>query len=328
MKKKILVLSISVLFILCCVVGIYKINSICQRVENIYERIQKRSEYSAMDEKKVDLSVYEPLEDEENAWYTKYHFIAHAGGEIDGKTYTNSVQAWTLSYEKGNRVFDADMNYTSDGVMVLRHDWNDNLEQGVAIKDSTKNYTDRNGMNRFLSPQEQMDYKTFMSTKMYYKYDGMSCEDMLEYMADHEDLYVATDMKGNMAESYRYLVDTAKKLNLEEVLDRIIVNIYDFDTYDSIMEVHDFKNVTARQQYVDPQNYYELIQFCVTHNIHVVNISSCYMDDENVKLFKEYGIHTYVAITDYISDMKEYRALGADGAVTNWLCESDWNYVE
>jgi glycerophosphoryl diester phosphodiesterase len=308
------------LFVICCGIGIYKL-------DGIKTYFSSKREYKTMHEKTVDLSDYEPLEDEEDAWYLKYHFISHAGGGIAGKTYTNSIQAWELSYENGNRVFDADLAFTTDGVLVLRHSWDDNLEQGVAMKDSDS-FTDKNGMPREMASQEQMDYDTFISTKIYYKYDPMSCEDMLKFMASHTDLYIAADMKDDIVQSYQYLVDTAEKLNVEEVLDRIIVNIYDYDTYEPIMEIYDFKNVTARQHPISPDNYYELVQFCITHNVHVINISSYYINEEDAKLFREYGIHCYVAISDYISDMQNYYKMGVDGAVTNWLYESDWKYIE
>ena len=50
-------------------------------------------------------------------------FIAHAGGEIDGYTYTNSLEAMNLSYSKGCKIFELDIIETSDGKLVAAHDW-------------------------------------------------------------------------------------------------------------------------------------------------------------------------------------------------------------
>jgi len=309
---------------------IYKIDSVYDYLTKVHEEkerneLERKYEERHMD--KVDLSAFEPLTDAEDAWYTKYHFIAHSGGGVDGRIYTNSIQAWDLSYEKGNRVFDADLAFTTDGVLVLRHDWNDNLEQSVSMCDSVT-WTDSNGMTRKTTPQEQMDYAAFRTSKIYYKYDGMTCEDMLNYMTEHEDLYIACDMKDDVIESYRYLVNKAIDMGEESCLDRIIVNVYNYDVYDSIMNIYEFKNVTARQHYWTPNNYYELIKFCLTHDIHVVNTSACFVNDEGVQLMQEYGIHVYIAIVDYVSEMKDYNELGVDGAVTNWLYEPDWEFVE
>ncbi|HET8810831.1 MAG TPA: sulfatase-like hydrolase/transferase [Flavobacteriaceae bacterium] len=50
-------------------------------------------------------------------------FIAHAGGAINGETYTNSLEAMNLSYKKGFRLFELDIIKTTDGVFVAAHDW-------------------------------------------------------------------------------------------------------------------------------------------------------------------------------------------------------------
>lgn len=326
-KKHFIWIIVFVLFAAVGVMSVYKLDAVYRILSQVRNSISSSIESRHMHEEKVSLAEYEPLENEPGAWYTKYHFIAHSGGAVDGRCYTNSVQAWELSYANGNRVFDADMAFTTDNILVLRHDWNDNLEQGIIMKES-HSYTDANGMPRQIVSQEQMDYAAFKSTKMYYKYDAMSCEDMLNYMASHEDIYVACDMKDDVIVSYQYLVDKAVEMGVQDVLNRIIVNLYDYDLYDSIMDIFHFKNVTMRQFFSSPNNYYELIAFCVTHDIHVVNVSSCYMKDEGIQLLKNYGIHVIVAVVDYISDMHSYYELGADGAVTNFLYESDWAYVE
>ena len=241
--------------------------------------------------------------------------------------YTNCLESWNNSYEKGNRVFDADMAFTSDGHLVLRHEWSDGLEVNGKSMESGIWWTDDNGMYRNSTTTEVMTYKEFMETKEFQKYTTMSCEDMLCYMNDHVDLYVTVDMKDDPETAYKYLVEQAGSLGYGNVLDRIIVNIYDYEMYDKIMNIYKFKNVTARQHKVSPNNYYELIRFCVKHDIHVVNVSRCFMKDNEIGLFKEYGIHVYTAVVDYVSDMQNYVDLGASGAVTNWLYETDWKYI-
>ena len=51
--------------------------------------------------------------------------IAHAGGGIAGVTYSNSREALDHSYGKGLRLFEIDLNWTTDGHLVLVHDWQD-----------------------------------------------------------------------------------------------------------------------------------------------------------------------------------------------------------
>lgn len=51
-------------------------------------------------------------------------FIAHAGGELNGISYSNTREALDANYEKGFRLFELDIIETSDGKLVAAHDWN------------------------------------------------------------------------------------------------------------------------------------------------------------------------------------------------------------
>lgn len=58
-----------------------------------------------------------------------YKLIAHAGGEIDGLIYTNSLEAINSSYNKGFKYIELDFLKTSDGHYVAAHDWKKWIEQ-------------------------------------------------------------------------------------------------------------------------------------------------------------------------------------------------------
>lgn len=49
--------------------------------------------------------------------------IAHAGGEVDGQIYANSLESLNASYAKGYRYFEIDLSFTSDRQLVCIHDW-------------------------------------------------------------------------------------------------------------------------------------------------------------------------------------------------------------
>jgi len=48
--------------------------------------------------------------------------IIHSGGEIDGHTYINSLEALEQSYRAGYRVFEMDFILMSDGEILCAHD--------------------------------------------------------------------------------------------------------------------------------------------------------------------------------------------------------------
>lgn len=45
--------------------------------------------------------------------------IAHAGGGINGLSYSNSIEALDLNYDKGFRIFELDFSWTSEGQSVF-----------------------------------------------------------------------------------------------------------------------------------------------------------------------------------------------------------------
>lgn len=225
-------------------------------------------------------------------------------------------------------MFDADLNFTSDQRLVLRHSWNDVLEQNGTTILSANTTIDRNGQIQYTELQEVLDFDCFMNSKIFYKYTPMSAEDMISFMTEHEDMYVAADYKGKAKAVYEELVRIISDMNAEEVLERIIVNFYSEEDYADIMSVYPFSNVTARQFFSNPHNYYSLAAFCLENNVHVMNLSQCYVEDAGVRILEESGIHVYVAVIDDASLMKEYcDEYGVDGAVTNDLHEDDWEYI-
>ena len=91
------------------------------------------------------------------------HFIAHAGGAIDGITYTNSLEAMDLSYSKGCRLFELDLVYSTDGKIVANHD-----------------------------PLERTE-ASFMSKLRCDKYSPMNMESINLWFQNHPDAILVTD---------------------------------------------------------------------------------------------------------------------------------------
>jgi glycerophosphoryl diester phosphodiesterase len=328
--KKILFCGIGICILLMFMGGLYWHYEylIHQHIVRLQHSVRNSKESKLMNANVDMIKTLPTLSDEDNAWYTNYHFIAHGGGGIDGKTYSNSLEAMELSYDNGLRVFDMDLLFTSDSVLVCCHSWEESLELGDVPMKESHSFVDRNGhVQHHLDHAQPLDYNTFKSRKVYRCFTPTSCEDMISFMETHPDVYIATDMKDDVEKSYSFMVNKAKEMGCENVLDRIIANVYEYDVYDKIMKIYQFKNTTARQHHVHPNNYYELAKFCVNNDIHVVNLSSCYLEDEGAKLLMSKGIHVFVAIVDYISDLENLKGKGFSGACTNWLKESDWNRI-
>ncbi len=53
--------------------------------------------------------------------------IAHAGGIGNQRTDTNSLEALDASVGRGHTAIEVDLSWTTDGRLVLLHDWDETL---------------------------------------------------------------------------------------------------------------------------------------------------------------------------------------------------------
>jgi hypothetical protein len=102
----------------------------------------------------------------QNLVRTQDSFIAHAGGEIDGYKYTNSLEALDLSYSKGARLFELDILETADKKLVASHDWNDGLP---------------------------LTYEAFLAQKVEGKFTPLDLASINQRFAQHTDAILITD---------------------------------------------------------------------------------------------------------------------------------------
>ncbi len=112
--------------------------------------------------------------------YLKYkkdtmRYIAHAGGKIDGLTYTNSKEALDLSYKKGFRLLELDIIQTQDGKFVAAHDW----KHWSKITDFKGNIPVTN--------------EQFLEFKLHGKYTPLDIEGINEWFSVHKDAILITD---------------------------------------------------------------------------------------------------------------------------------------
>ena len=125
------------------------------------------------------------------------------GGGINGKLYSNSLEAWNLSYKNGNRVFDADLMFTTDGQVVLRHENSDNLELSEKIISKSAFKITDTGCLEIIIDDYPLTFEEFMDSKIYNKYTPISLEKMIDYMYEHKDLYISVDSKNNIKKIYK-----------------------------------------------------------------------------------------------------------------------------
>lgn len=103
--------------------------------------------------------------------------IAHAGGSIDGVTYTNSLEAVEHALANGWQYIELDLAFTCDGMLVASHEWYgcETLEREA------------------FTPT----YEQFMSHRVYDRFTPLDYYRIDSLMTVHPDFILVTDKISN-----------------------------------------------------------------------------------------------------------------------------------
>lgn len=294
-SKKIIVLLIIALFI---------ISTLFLYVLNAYNNEISKTEEKVMNKENKVCSFLKP-------WYERNRVITHALGGIDGKTYTNSIDALDYNYNRGKRVFEADFNYTSDGAIVLTHDY----------QETSNNLID--------FPDDYIpSYDEFMSNQIYYKYKPGNAEDLLAYMHEHSDMYLVSDIKYDnpamITTLLQGIVAMAQEKGIEEVLDRFIIQFYYEQNYYDIQKIYPFKNYIYSLYAEKNKDFEGVKNFCVANDIPVVLMRSSWVKDETtLQVFNENNIKVYVYTLNNLNRIFERKSQGVYGVVSDYANHLD-----
>ena len=250
-------------------------------------------------------------------WQSKNPLIAHALGEADGKIETNSKEAFLTSWQNGFRAVEADFTYTSDGTLVVRHDFEkDGSYYRLEIKPSGSLV---------------MDTKTFTSTPAVYEQTPMTAVDLLYLMQEYPDMYLITDTKttdkAQVQRQFRDLVNIANNIGSPEILSRIIPQLYNKEMLSWIKEIYPFENwIFTLYLYANP-NYGDIANFCAANGIDTVTLHIDRAKKENISKLKAKGLKVYAHTVNRYRIFEDALAAGVDGIYTDRIKPYELSWV-
>lgn len=258
----------------------------------------------------VDLDKYEPLAEDMAEWLEEDTLLAHAMGGIDESVYTNSLEAFETAYENGFRVYEVDLVVTKEGEVVCSHE-----------------YLDENG--------EVVEYSSFMQAKIEGKYTPVDLEKLIDLMEIYPDVYVMTDIKwdNSMGSSNEdvitlvsSLVEEASGRKTEDILERMIIQIYNPKSYEIMKNIYPFKHYVYTLYHYASPIYEEILGFCLENNLPVVAMEEGRISPEIVEYFNQWNIDVLVYTINDESTANKLREYGVKGIYTDWLmpeCEEE-----
>ena len=240
-------------------------------------------------------------------WQSGNRLIAHAFGEVDNKIETNSKEAFINAWENGFRVVEGDFTYTSDGVLVLRHDFEkDGSYARLEIK------TDQDKV---------MDSQTYLNTPIIFTQTPMRAVDLMYLMVEYPDMYLVTDTKdtdqATVQRQFRDIVNIAKNIGHPEVLDRIIPQLYNKEMIKWLKASHPFENWIFTLYLYNNPDYDDIANYCKANGIQTVTLHVDRATRENVNNLKAKGLKVYAHTTNRYLTMKNLLNAGVDGIYTD-----------
>lgn len=240
-------------------------------------------------------------------WQEENPLIAHALGESDGKIETNSKEAFLEAWGSGFRALEVDFTYTSDGVLVARHDF-----------EATGSY--------YRLEQEAvaplvMDRDTFLNAKIVYDQTPLTAVDVLNLMVEYPDVYLITDTKNTDQATVQKQFGDLKKISQAiehpEVMERIIPQLYNEEMYDWVMGIYPFKELIYTLYLNYYPDYPKIAAFCAEKGIGTVTIEAARVTKEITDTLHGKNIKVYAHTINRYKQFEELMALGVDGIYTD-----------
>ena len=238
-----------------------------------------------------------------------HYMIAHAMGGIDGYDYANCLEGFQQNYDDGFRIFEADIELTSDNRLVLWSDWH-------------RRFCSEYSAGRTPTHDE------FMASRIYDEYTPLDIEALLELMHEYPDVRIITDThhysSTTVKRQFKAIVSAANQLGIPEVLDQFIVGVYAQDMFKVVDDIHHFREymMNMYKVYSKPptkSKLQKLASFCKKNGIDTLAMYAKWWNPKYTGYVKSYGVDLVLYTVNDSSAALEYFDDGVNGLYTDDL---------
>ncbi len=233
-------------------------------------------------------------------WFKTDLLIRHAGGGIDNLRYLNCREAVENSLLHGYRVLEIDFTITEDGEVVCLHEF-----ENIDVK-----------LDKFI-------YLDFMNCKICGKYTPIDLKGILRFMEEYPDLYIVTDSKeDDNIGLINVLVSQVCAMGKEQLLDRMIPQLYYFDEYEAVKRIYPFKEYifTLYKSGLYIWDYERIIDFCSRTTVKNVTVPGYQIRDRKAyRKMCDAGIRIFCHTENDPEIIKWIRSYGVSAIYTDFL---------
>ena len=210
--------------------------------------------------------------------------IAHAGGSIEGDTYTNSHEALDYNIKRGFELFEIDFSWTKDQQLLCIHDWDRSFNRlfGFQIKQ-------RPTMEAFEKLNQEKS-----------RYNICTLNSLKNLMEKNKHIKIITDIKEKNIKALRIIAQEIKDYD-----SRIIPQIYHPSEYKRVKKLG-YKNIIWTLYKFSGNNDRVLDQVDHLKLFAVAMPQKRAKEKLGIKL-KEKGIPTYVHTINSKGELRIYK---------------------
>jgi len=146
----------------------------------------------------------------------KAYRVAHAGGGVNNKTYTNSLEALDHNIKKGFHYFELDFSFTKDDRLVCLHDWKKSFERSFGVETAGK--------------VTLKEFNLLVKNKSEFK--KCTVDSLAEWMKNNPSAYIVTDVKENNPKALKIILKTLPNAKM-----RVIPQVYNPDNFLKIQDM-------------------------------------------------------------------------------------------
>lgn len=238
--------------------------------------------------------------------------IAHALGQVGGYVGMNCLEGFLHSYDMGYRVLEVDFRMTSDGRVVLRHDWSEGVQEDISVT-------------------QIPTLEEFRATPMHEKYTPLSFGDLLLLMEQYRDVCIITDTKFLDEEvvkaQFEEMVNEAHRLGRSYLLDRMIVQVYSKTHFTVVDSIHHFPHyiyTLYREGFAGTEEVLrDRLDFAKENGIEALTMWNYLWKPEWKEIVEEAGIKIYVHTENRIPEAKRLLANGVSAIYTDRIKPAD-----
>lgn len=233
--------------------------------------------------------------------------MGHAFGGMDDKTYHNTMAALEHGIETGYKDFELDFSYTTDGRLVLSHGWSPSNCKciGITYKPDFDNMTYERVMNMPIHGNPIMDARQFY-----------------ERVKDEPDYRFEVDFHFVQEHRKEMVQELVKDFeNDEQVLARLLMQVYTQQMYQIIDGVYHFKNYS----YLAGKYVYrldEFLTFCLDKGICAIALRANLAKREYIDKIHNAGLYVMTYTVQRDADYaKHLLDSGIDTICTDFITE-------